>query len=139
MLFKSKALTILATLAFVVSPVFAQDKPMFHFTYVKFTYSCRQNRIVVYSQVFGMCYQDMVPHSVYARNTQEPEARSAAGAHCVGTLSTPMVNQGTAYQGRNAGATPAEGERVADMNVTINGLIYVNNFVVSAPYTQKCQ
>ena len=135
---------LLAMWAVVVSPTFAANKQMFSFTYTKVTYSCKQangrsKQVAVYSQVFGMCYQDGVSHIAYAKNTQSRSAEQAATALCDGTLSVPSTSGGVPYQGHNSEATPAEKGRQDDITGAVKAGATTGSYFVVAPYSANCE
>ena len=137
-------MTLVVMLVSIASPTFAANKPMFSFTYTKVTYSCKQangrtKQVAVYSQVFGMCYQDSVSHIAYAKNTQSRSAEQAATPLCDGTLSVPSISGGVPYQGPNSVATPAEKDRQEDIRGAVKYGAVTGSYFVVAPYSTNCQ
>lgn len=129
---------------FLVTPgsltVQAQQKPHFSFSYAKASYSCRMNNgttksIVVFSEVYGACYQE-TNHIAIARD-QRRNADIAGAAHCPGTATFQGLDQGFPYAGPGASAG-AENDRKNDIAQT-SKYATVGDFVIATPYSSKCQ
>lgn len=107
------------------------------YNYVVVTYSCRQQKnIVVFSQVFGACYQE-TNHAKIA-SAQRQIFTSAAAAACVAGL--PVFEgqrSGFPYEGRNA-QDKADADRSKDVRESIGYGYRVESVHVQEPYYTKC-
>lgn len=122
------------------------DKPRMSYTYAVARYSCTTygsvKRLDVYSQVFGVCYQETYHNAVAKDHLQS--ADQAAQAACGGTISYQGLDAGVPYPGSLIqGSAAAQASAARDLNKAILGDIGYGfktaNFFVVAPYSGKCQ
>jgi hypothetical protein len=111
--------------------------PRFSYAYVAVTYSCKAaKKIVVFSQVFGACYQE-TNHSEIASSQRDTFARVAAAA-CAGGLAFEGQRSSYPYQGPAAEDT-ANKEREKDVHDTIGYGFRAESVHLQTPYSSKCR
>ena len=110
--------------------------PPFNYAYVAVTYSCAGGgNIVVFSQVFGACYQETNQSQI--ASSQLDSFKQIAAASCGAGVTFAGQRTSYPYQGTSA-EDSANSDRERDVRATAT-YNKVEDAVLQTPYSSKCR